>query len=142
MAVIEGPYAVFPVKLSGQFLRELRGFAKLEGKSLREQVQYFLEVMLLVAKRQPSFSLTKEAKEEGVRLEGYLKVKVTRNLYDDLFHTAGGYGIKVPALVRVLLRMGLGYHKSLVPLNQMVTKEDFVGRIVKSYQSKQQRWVQ
>jgi len=120
------------VKTSKQLEQELRKLARLGRRSFREAVVYFLEVMLALCVQRPSFRLEPSAEDETDCMSGQIKLPVSRELYDRLFHKAGEYGLKVPELVRLLLRMALSFHQKFVPGNQVVRKEDFLAVILES----------
>ena len=136
MSVTKGSYTTYSLKLSGQLEKRLRDFSKLEGRSLREQLQYMLEAVLIAATQEQDFRLKGESKEPGDTLEGYVKVSLRTEVYDTLFHKAGEYGMKVTSLTRVALWMALELHEKLVPQSHLISKEAFARLIVKDMRSR------
>ena len=122
------PYALC---LGKQLDRLLHEMAELDGRHVKNEALFLVEVMVSVANQQPRFGLKTEPQDHRVPGLG-IKLQFSEELDDQLFHLGGAYGLDKQQLVRVLLWMGVGFYQVLVSPGTVLRKEEFVGLILES----------
>lgn len=109
---------------------KLRSHAQLEHYTVKDFALFLLQAMLAVATQKRRRTLW-VSDDHATALTGYLKLELPTTMYDNLFDLAGSFGLKVPALSRVLLQMGLDFYEKHVPRTRIVSKEEFA-KIIKA----------
>ncbi len=119
--------------LGEQLHGRLQALAKLESRHLTEQVIYLLEVMLAIAHRQRKIALSPEPIERSVANLG-IKLVLTEELDEELFHFGASYGLTKQQIIRTFLWMGLSCRERIGHQDLVLRKEDFVELSLERFQ--------
>lgn len=115
--------------LGQQLSQQLRELARLEGRHVKYQAVFLLEVMAVLAKRVPKLRI-EFCPEERITAKLSFAISFPDELEDQLFHLAGSYGLKKQELIRAFLWMGMEFHRRLVPRDRLIRKEVFIELIL------------
>lgn len=115
--------------LGQQLSQRLHELAELEGRHVKHQAVFLLEVMAVLAKRFPKLQIESCPEEETVAKLSFA-ISLSDELEDHLFHLGGSYGLKRQNLMRALLWMGMEFHQRLVPKGRLINKEVLIELIL------------